>query len=50
MRALSLDEKITIKGKLARKGLHLPELTMEDALFYWSRCFGYKSIKYYYLY
>lgn len=49
MRALTLDEKISIKGKLARKGLRLPELTMEQALFFWNICYG-RSIKYFYLY
>lgn len=51
MRALTLDEKISLKGVFARRGVSpLPCLTMEDALFYWSYLFGYKSIKFYYLY
>jgi len=44
---LTLDEKISIKGKLARKGLCLPKLTMEHAVFLWNICYG-SSIKYYY--
>ena len=48
-RKLTLNEKISIKGKLARKGLCLPKLTMSAAVFYWYRCYG-TSIKYYYLY
>jgi hypothetical protein len=48
MRSLTLNEKISIKGKLARKGIILPKLTMEQAVFLWERCYGI-SIKYYYL-
>jgi hypothetical protein len=40
MRTLTLNEKITIKGALARKGLRLPKLTTEEALFYWNICYG----------
>ena len=48
MRELTLDEKISIKAKLARKGFILPKLTMEQAVTLWRRCYG-TSIKYYYL-
>ena len=52
MRALTLDEKITLKGLIAgHKAFHgsLPMLTMPDALFYWSILYG-KSISVYYKY
>lgn len=37
---LTLDEKISIKGKLARKGLCLPKLTMDEAIHFWNICYG----------
>lgn len=43
MRQLSLDEKISIKGKLARKGVlpsFLVVLTTKDAVWFFYRCFG----------
>lgn len=42
MRTMSLDEKITIKGKLARIGVLPPllvRLEMKQAVFSWSICF-----------
>ena len=49
MRELTLDEKISIKGKLARKGLtRLPRLDMKQAVLFWNICY-YSSIKYFYL-
>lgn len=43
MRQLSLDEKISIKGKLDRKGVLpscLSRLTTKDAVWFFYRCFG----------
>lgn len=41
MRSLTLDEKISIKGELASKGLsRLAGMTMVDALNWYYRCFG----------
>lgn len=43
MRQLSLDEKISIKGKLARKSVppsFLARLAMKDALWFFYRCYG----------
>lgn len=41
MRSLTLDEKISIKGELALKGLsRLAGMTMADALDWYYRCFG----------
>ena len=36
----TLDEKITIKGRLAKFGLALPAMDMEDALRLYPRCYG----------
>jgi len=47
MRDLTLDEKITIKGKLRKKGVVIPKLTMAEALFLWKICYGF-SIAFYY--
>ena len=51
MRALTLDEKITIKGLLARKpgfsGPLLAKAGMREMLHYWRMCYG-KSIALYY--
>ena len=48
MRNLTLDEKISIKGKLVRKGVTgIPALTMENAVFYWNRCYGTSLSRYY---
>jgi len=47
MRNLTLDEKITIKGKLAKKGLILPRLDTAAVVFYWYRCYGTSIIHYY---
>jgi len=45
MRKLSLDEKISIKGKLDRKlNFSLAKLNMVDALYWWSYCYGYFPI------
>jgi hypothetical protein len=46
-RILTLDEKISIKGKLARKGLCLPKLTLDEAVHFWTICYG-TSVAYYY--
>ena len=48
MRNLTLNEKISIKGKLEQKGFNLPKLTMEDAVRFYSMCYG-TSVKYYYV-
>ena len=40
MRKLSLHEKITLKGKFAKKKLSLPKLNMKEALHFWYMCFG----------
>lgn len=43
MRLLSLDEKISIKGRLAKKGVlasYLARLTMKEALWFFYRCYG----------
>lgn len=40
MRQLTLNEKITIKGKLAQKGLCIPKLTIEDAVYFWNKLYG----------
>ena len=43
MRKLSIDEKVSIKGQLATKGVapyHLARLNTEAALYFWWRCFG----------
>ncbi|MCK5021462.1 MAG: hypothetical protein KAS32_30905 [Candidatus Peribacteraceae bacterium] len=41
MRDLTLDEKISIKGLLTKKGLHgLARLTMKEALHLWYQCYG----------
>ncbi len=47
MRNLTLDEKISLKGLLARKGFRLAGLDMEIALFLYNRCYG-DSILYWY--
>jgi hypothetical protein len=47
MRDLTLDEKITIKGKLSKKGVIVPKLTMATAVFLWGACYGF-SIAFYY--
>jgi hypothetical protein len=47
MRNLTLDEKITLKGKLAKKGLILPRLNTAAVVFYWYRCYGTSIIHYY---
>ena len=49
MRALSLNEKITLKGKFAFYGLALPRLNMVQASFLWPRVAG-KSITQYPIY
>lgn len=48
MRDLTLHEKISIKGKLVRKGYVNPRLTMAEAMFIWPRCYG-TSIRDYHL-
>lgn len=41
MRKLTLDEKISIKGRLARKGFfQLPRLDMKAAVHYWYMVYG----------
>jgi hypothetical protein len=40
MRKLSLDEKISLKGIFARKGLFVPKLDMEQAIFLFGMCCG----------
>lgn len=49
MRALTFHEKISIKGRLAQKGLHAPRLDMSQALCLWSAAFGFYPIKNYHL-
>jgi len=46
MRDLTLNEKISIKGELAKHGLFLPLLTMRDALHFWRMCFGRSIAQY----
>ena len=51
MRQLTLDEKITLKGIFARRGLHhILRLTMADAVLQWNILFGYLPISKYYLF
>lgn len=45
MRDLTLDEKISFKGLLFRKGIVKPGLDIKDLLFYWSICFGIQITK-----
>ena len=40
MRQLTLDEKISLKGLFARKGIKIPRLTMRHALILWKACYG----------
>ena len=45
MRRLTLDEKISMKGLFARKGIvHIPTLTMKDVVYIWYVCFGFFPI------
>lgn len=49
MRVLTLDEKITLKGKLARYNVSadlLVAMNMADALYFWERCCGSSITKY----
>lgn len=40
MRNLTLNEKITIKGKFEKKGIYLPKLNMRSAVHFWYMCFA----------
>ena len=49
MRTLTLDEKITLKGKLARHGVlaaHLAVLDTASAVWFWGRCAGTSIARY----
>jgi hypothetical protein len=50
MRPLTLNEKISLKGIFAKRGLILPKLTMPSAVHFWDMLFGYKPISKYYKY
>lgn len=45
MRELTLDEKISLKGVFAFKGLSLPRLTMTQALWLWPVACGYNILR-----
>jgi hypothetical protein len=47
MRKLTLDEKISLKGVFAFKGLTVPKLDMEKATFLWGFVCGYNILKWY---
>jgi len=42
MRKLTLDEKISLKGIFAYKGMHIPKLNMELAVALWGWACGYR--------
>lgn len=47
MRELTLNEKITLKGKLEIRVIGpLPRLDMRDALHFWSYCLGTSIAEY----
>lgn len=50
MRALTIHEKISLKGIFAKKGLILPRLDMPNALHFWSMVNGYFPISRWHLY
>jgi len=41
MNQLTLDQKISLKGVFARKGIILPRLDMQQAVFLWRHCCGH---------
>jgi len=45
MRALTLDEKISLKGIFQFHGLTIPALDMQCAVFFWGLACGWKITK-----